>query len=99
MFYYYTNELHFQPEFLGRVRLVGAISTLIGVATYNGLLKSVPLKRMLLWAMLLGMALGATTLLLISGTNRALGISDQLFVLSDSVVLTVLGQVSQPLAQ
>lgn len=53
----------------------------------------VPLKRMLLWAMLLGTALGSTQLLLVSGANRSLGLSDQLFVLGDSVILTVLGQV------
>lgn len=32
-------------------------------------------------------------LLLVSGANRALGLSDELFVLGDSVILTVLGQV------
>jgi hypothetical protein len=55
--------------------------------------KKVPLKRMLLWAMLLGAGLGSTQLLLVSGANRALGLSDELFVLGDSVILTVLGQV------
>ena len=29
-----------------------------------------------------------------AGANRALGLSDELFVLGDSAVLTVLGQVS-----
>ena len=26
MFFFYTNELHFQPEFLGRVRFVAALA-------------------------------------------------------------------------
>ncbi len=43
--------------------------------------------------MVLGTLLGSTTLLLVSGANRQLGLSDQLFVLGDSVILTVLGQV------
>jgi hypothetical protein len=30
MFYFYTNELHFTPEFLGRVRLAGSIASLAG---------------------------------------------------------------------
>ncbi|KAF8060466.1 folate-biopterin transporter 1 [Scenedesmus sp. PABB004] len=94
MFYFYTNELHFTPEFLGRVRLAGSVASLAGVALYNGVFKAVPLKRMLLWAMLLGVGLGSTQLLLVSGANRALGLSDELFVLGDSVILTVLGQVS-----
>lgn len=31
MFYFYTNELHFSPEFLGRVRLAGSIASLAGI--------------------------------------------------------------------
>lgn len=62
------------------------------MALYNGLLKKVPIKTMLGWAMVLGAALGSTQLLLVSGASRALGLDDQLFVLGDSVILTVLGQ-------
>ncbi|KIZ01943.1 hypothetical protein MNEG_6021 [Monoraphidium neglectum] len=94
MFYFYTNQLHFEPEFLGRVRLAGSIASLVGVGLYNTWFKKVPLKRMFFWAMIIGTALGSTQLLLVSGANRALGLSDQLFVLGDSVILTVLGQVS-----
>ena len=57
-------------------------------------LKAVPLKRMLLWSVLLGTALYSTQLLLVSGANRQLGLSDQLFVLGDSVILTAVGQVA-----
>lgn len=67
---------------------------LVQVTLYNGLLKQVPLKKMLLWSVLLGTALYSTQLILISGLNRELGLSDQLFVLGDSVILTVLGQVA-----
>ena len=41
MFYFYTNRLHFDAEFLGRVRLAGAVASLAGVALYNGLFKKV----------------------------------------------------------
>jgi hypothetical protein len=44
--------------------------------------------------MLLGTALASTQLLLVSGANRALGLSDKLFVLGDSALLTALGEVS-----
>lgn len=39
MFYFQTNYLHFSPEFLGRVQLVGSIASLGGVALYKTLLK------------------------------------------------------------
>lgn len=32
MFFFQTNQLGFQPEFLGRVRLVGALASLAGGA-------------------------------------------------------------------
>lgn len=53
----------------------------------------VPLRGMFFWAMIIGTLLGSTQLLLVTGANRALGLSDELFVLGDSVILTVLGQV------
>ncbi|KAK9843802.1 hypothetical protein WJX81_006900 [Elliptochloris bilobata] len=94
MFYFQTNALGFSPEFLGRVRLAGALASLAGVGVYNAALKEVPLRRMFLWTSILGAGLGLTQILLITGTNRALGLSNELFVLGDSVVLTVLGQVA-----
>ena len=39
MFYFQTNELKFTAEFLGRVRLVGSVASLIGVGCYNFCLK------------------------------------------------------------
>ncbi|MEW5305879.1 MAG: hypothetical protein WDW36_008394 [Sanguina aurantia] len=94
MQFFFTNQLHFNAEFLGRVKFVGAVAKLAGIYLYNAHLKRVPIKKMLSWAMGLGVVLGSTQLILISGLNRTWGLSDQLFVLGDSVVLTVLGELS-----
>jgi folate/biopterin transporter len=94
MFYFYTNALQFDAEFLGRVRLAGSVASLLGVLVYNRALKKVPLRKVLAWAMGLGVALGSTQLLLVTGANRGLGIPDRVFVLGDSVVLTALAQLS-----
>ncbi|KAG2430376.1 hypothetical protein HYH02_013738 [Chlamydomonas schloesseri] len=94
MFFYQTNALGFTPEFLGRVRLGGSLASLAGVAIFNTWLKDVPLRRMLVGVMALGTALNSSQLILISGLHRQWGLSDQVFVLGDSVVLTVLGQIS-----
>lgn len=94
MFYFNTNELGFTPEFLGRVSLLRAIAALGGVALYNGYLKRVPLKKMFFWGTVAGTVLGSTQLLLISRMNLELGISDKVFALTDTAVLTVLGEVS-----
>lgn len=75
------------------MRLAGSLASLAGVALYNTCFKNVAIRDMLFWAMILGVTLGSTTLILIFHLNRDWGLSDQLFMLGDSVILTVLGQV------
>ncbi|KAL8486427.1 hypothetical protein ACS0TY_023207 [Phlomoides rotata] len=94
MFYFTTSRLGFTPEFLGRVKLVTSIASLAGVGLYNGFLKTVPLRKIFLVTTLIGSALGLTQVLLVTGLNRELGISDEWFAIGDSLILTVLGQVS-----
>ncbi|KAK6146057.1 hypothetical protein DH2020_019926 [Rehmannia glutinosa] len=94
MFYFTTNELGFTPEFLGRVKLVTSVASLVGVGFYNGFLKSVLLRKIFLVTTLIGSALGMTQVLLVTGWNRQFGISDEWFAIGDSLIITVLGQVS-----
>ncbi|KAH7447159.1 hypothetical protein KP509_01G094400 [Ceratopteris richardii] len=94
MFFFSTNKLGFQPEFLGRVRLITSFASLAGVGLYNSFLKSVPLRTMFLWTTILGCLLSLTQLLLVTGANNQLGISNEWFAMGDSLILTVLGQVS-----
>lgn len=93
-FYFTTNELQFPPEFLGRVRLVTSIAALIGVWAFQRFFKNVSFRRIFLWSTLASTALGMTTLLLVTHTNRALGIDDRWFSLGDSLILTVAGQIT-----
>ncbi|KAA8496243.1 Folate-biopterin transporter 1, chloroplastic [Porphyridium purpureum] len=94
MFFFQTSELHMGPEFLGRVRLVSSIASLMGVLLFQKFLSSAPIKNVLVGATLLSVPLGLTQLVLVTHYNRVLGIEDKLFALSDSAVLTVLAQVS-----
>nr|XP_025676013.1 folate-biopterin transporter 1, chloroplastic isoform X2 [Arachis hypogaea] len=89
-----TNSLGFTPEFLGRVKLVTSIASLLGVGLYNGFLKSVPLRKIFLATTIFGSALGMTQVLLVTGLNRKFGISDEWFAIGDSLILTVLSQAS-----
>lgn len=92
--YFLTNEIGFGPEFLGRVRVVTAISSLFGVWLYNQYLRRVPIKDVLFWTTLLSVPLGLTQLLLISHYNRVLGIPDGAFVFGDDVALSILGELA-----
>ncbi|RDY11813.1 Folate-biopterin transporter 1, chloroplastic, partial [Mucuna pruriens] len=94
MFYFTTNSLGFTPEFLGRVKLVTSIASLLGVGLYNGFLKNVSLRKIFLATTLLGSALGMTQVFLVTGLNRMFGISDEWFAIGDSLILTVLSQAS-----
>jgi folate/biopterin transporter len=93
-FYFSTNELHFEPEFLGRVRLVTSLASLIGIWIFQRFLKSVPFRVIFAWSTVISAVLGMTMLLLVTHTNRALGIDDRWFSLGDSLILTVMGQIA-----
>ncbi|MGK7885480.1 MAG: folate/biopterin family MFS transporter [Crocosphaera sp.] len=93
-FYFATNELGFEPEFLGRVRLVTSVAALLGVLIYQKFLKNVSFRNILGWSVVISSVLGMTTLLLVTHTNRLLGIDDHWFSLGDSLILTVAGQIA-----
>jgi len=93
-FFFSTNELGFEPEFLGRVRLVTSVASLVGVGIFQRFLKTIPFRVIFGWSTLLSGVLGMTTLLLVTHTNRALGIDDRWFSLGDSLILTVIGQIA-----
>lgn len=93
-FFFTTNELGFQPEFLGRVRLVTSMASLVGIWLFQRFFKNVPFRTFFAWTTLLSAALGMTMLLLVTHTNRALGIDDHWFSLGDSLILTVMGQIA-----
>jgi folate/biopterin transporter len=93
-FFFTTNDLGFEPEFLGRVRLVTSIAALLGVWIFQRFLKAVPFRIIFAWSTILSTLLGFTMLLLVTHTNRALGIGDEWFSLGDSLILTVMGEIS-----
>ena len=94
MFYFYTNELHFTPEFIGRINLLDGAAQLAGVALFNARLKGVPLRKVFFWVIVVGAAASCTQLLLVTRLNLRLGLPDKLFVAFDSVLLTGLGRVA-----
>jgi folate/biopterin transporter len=93
-FYFATNELGFTPEFLGRLRLVTSLAALIGVWVFQRYLKMIPFRTIFGWTTVISSLLGLTTLLLVTHTNRTLGIDDRWFSLGDSLILTVMGQIT-----
>jgi folate/biopterin transporter len=93
-FFFTTNDLGFQPEFLGRVRLVTSIASLVGIWMFQRFFRSVSFRLIFGWTTVASAVLGMTMLLLVTHANRAIGIDDHWFSLGDSLVLTVLGQIA-----
>jgi folate/biopterin transporter len=93
-FFFTTNELGFEPEFLGRVRLVTSIASLIGIWLFQRYLKNIPFRRLMGWTTVISSVLGMSALILVTHTNRTLGIDDHWFSLGDSLILTVMGQIA-----
>ena len=93
-FFFTTNELHFEPEFLGRVRLVTSFASLIGVWVFQRFLKSVSFRVIFGWSAVISAVLGMTMLLLVTHTNRTLGIDDHWFSIGDSLILTVMEEIA-----
>jgi folate/biopterin transporter len=93
-FFFSTNELGFQPEFLGRIRLVTSFASLVGIWLFQRFLKTVPFRVIFGWSMFLSAALGMSMLILVTHTNRSWGIDDRWFSLGDSLILTAMGQIA-----
>mmetsp|Transcript_37888 Transcript_37888/g.33905 ORF Transcript_37888/g.33905 Transcript_37888/m.33905 type:complete len:131 (+) Transcript_37888:1006-1398(+) len=94
MFYFYTNKLNFNPEFLGELSLFSSLASVIGIYCFNKYLHDMSFKKVLVWTNVISVILGMTLLLLVTRANVALGIPDKLFCIGDSVVLTAIGEVS-----
>jgi folate/biopterin transporter len=93
-FFFTTNELGFDAEFLGRVRLVSSLAALLGIWIFQRFLKAIPVRTIFFWSTIISAALGMTTLILVTHANRQLGIDDRWFSLGDSLILTVMGQIA-----
>ncbi|NBD15361.1 MAG: folate/biopterin family MFS transporter [Cyanobacteria bacterium] len=94
IFFFITNELGFEPEFLGRVRLVSSFASLAGVWIFQRFLKTVPFRQVLGWSTVISSVLGMSVLLLVTHANRALGIDDYWFSLGDNLILSAIGEIA-----
>ncbi len=94
LFYFTTNELHLSAEFLGRVAFVIGLASLLGIWVYQRFLLSVSLRWIFIWGTALSVLVGLALLLLVTHTNRAIGIDDQWFLIGDRLVYTAVGRIT-----
>lgn len=91
--YFLIDELHFTPEFFGRLALVSNITAIVGVVLFRKFLLSLPLRRLLFGVVVLSIVLSLPTMGLVYGWYRLLGVSPQFFALADTLVTGALGEI------
>eukprot|EP00742_Colponemidia_sp_Colp-10_P002152 GILJ01002299.1.p1 GENE.GILJ01002299.1~~GILJ01002299.1.p1 ORF type:complete len:531 (+),score=67.34 GILJ01002299.1:81-1673(+) len=93
MFFFYTNELKFNPEFMGRLRMVQGVATLLGIIIYNRFLSKVAIRKVLLWSTLICVTIGSTQILLVTRKNVEMGIPDSWFTLGDGLIIQATAEI------
>ena len=78
---------------MGTLQVVEGISSLAGLFIYNTFLTKTPYRTILWWIIVIGFFAALTPLMLVTHTNRKLGLSDSWFVVTDSALLAGVGQV------
>ncbi|KAF4373458.1 hypothetical protein CsatB_015975 [Cannabis sativa] len=92
MFYYQTEFLNLDASFLGTARVLGWLGLMIGTFAYNQYLKTMKLRRILMWAHIGLTVLGLLDVVLVSRLNLVFGISDRIMVLCGSALTDAVNQ-------
>lgn len=84
--YYLIDELHFTPEFFGRLAFISYLTGIAGVVLFRKFLLSLPLRTLFFWIMVASVVLSLPSIGLIYKWYEWLGVSPQFFAMADTVV-------------
>jgi len=93
MFFYFTNKLGFSPTFMGTLRFTYGIAALVGVMLYRTFFKSAGFRKTLLTTILIAVPIYMSPIILTTGLNRTLGISNKAFVLSGGFLIEATAEI------
>ena len=94
MFYFYTNELGFAPEFMGELKLANSAANILGIFIFNKFLRNVPFKKILITSTIICFFLGLSQILLVTRYNVHLGITDKVFCIGDSLIIQTFAEIN-----
>lgn len=66
MFFFYTNELKFHPDFMGQLKLIHSLANMIGIFIYHRFLKLIPFKKLFAYSTMICTITGLTQILLVT---------------------------------
>jgi folate/biopterin transporter len=93
-FYYYTNELHFDPEFMGKLKLVYGVGSLLGMLLYNYAFSEYSFKTLLVSTTIFCMLISLSQILLLTGYNKNIGIPDEAFAIASSFIVQIAAELN-----
>jgi len=94
MFYFMTNRLHFNNEFMGEIQLATAFAYILGIWIFNRFFRNAPFKKIFVFsAIICAIAIG-TQILLVTGWNKAIGINDKVFCLTGNLLVQVFAELN-----
>lgn len=93
-FYFYTDVLKFDSEFIGLIGTVGSIAQLAGVFLFQSTLTRAHYRSILLWSTIASCVLGLTNLIVVFRWNLHWGIPDGFFMLGESAIGSVVGWIN-----
>jgi folate/biopterin transporter len=94
MYFFYTNKLGFEPEFMGRLKFIYGIGTIIGMVLYNFWLKDFSFKKLLIYSTIVCMVINLAQVLLVCRVNRAIGIPDEAFAIACSFIVQITAELN-----
>ncbi|CAD8162703.1 unnamed protein product [Paramecium pentaurelia] len=94
MFYFYTEVLHFTPKFMGYLKFISCLGTLLAILLYRNFLKDVEFKKIFLTTTISFFFCYLSTIPLVTRMNVQWGIDDRFFCLGDSVILQFIGELN-----
>lgn len=94
MFFFYTNKLGFEPEFMGRLKMAYGLASVIGIYSYNRWLKTVRFQTVFFWSSLLCAVASSSQLLLVLRLNHYLYLPDSIFCLVSGFLVQAIGELN-----
>lgn len=92
--YFMIDELQFDPEFFGRLSLIGHAMGIVGVVLFRKFLISVSLKKLLFWIIVASVLLSLPSIGLVYGWYDYLGMSPKMFAMADTFLSGPLSEIA-----
>jgi folate/biopterin transporter len=93
-FYFYTDVLKFDSEFIGLIGTVGSIAQLAGVFLFQSMLTRAHYRSILMWSTIASCFLGLSNLIVVFRWNLHFGIPDGFFMLGESAIGSIVGWIN-----